>query len=914
MGLAIKCALLLVAASLVLLLLNSKVLEGALRLASHKDGEVGAVTRDGGPGFLSRFRMLVGLDHHRPRHRRRRQSSADPSPSPSPAPMLVHEARPAPAPAPLHHARQRRMPLKTHGHIAPARSVARRLGGGRHTGIPMAAIVALAVAGACVLVLGVAMAAVSLRRSRKLQRKPLKLLFHGSRAHRSPCATMKVSSHPSPDLLYPGSVVQRQEDYPIVKGSSQSRSLSVLTTPSKSAELTVCHYIVRASQNLQSDEADSFHSVPGSRSSSGGSITESPMQISDKNITYVSSSLPHRDDSDSPSSSSYQSLSPDFSSHFSPKAPTSIVSDCIHVGNTFCHLPEDPEVEEAEEIAKATNTSGSMGHPEAPKAELRYPTSGYSSTHYATETTPSETNPAFSVPNIDFNLDSKEATRSLAEEVKLKPNSAFSVSNINFNLDSKGSTRSLAEEGKFKPSSATSTLKTPPPPPPPIKPPSGLKGQNCGQPPLPPPLPIQIQVGKNGLPLQRLKPLHWDKVRAAPNCSMVWNDIQSSSFEFEFDEQMIKSLFAYNFQGSAKNEDPKSKTLPTSKHVIEHHKLQNTTILLKTLNASTEQVCSYITEGSGLSTQQLEALVKMKPSEEEEKKLLDYDGDINMLDPAENFVKVLLAIPMAFSRIEAMLYKGTFDDEVAHLRMSFALIKGACSELRSSKLFLRLLEAVLKMGNRMNVGTIRGGASAFRLDALLKLSDIRGADGKTTLLHFVVQEMVRSQGLKASDKLSGTSRSCPATLAGREEYLVLGTKFVSELSNELGNVKKVASIDLDTLKSSISNLSHGLAQLRRLVGKDLTCNYRNQSFLQCMISFQTHAENTMHELKATEADVLQQVKELTEYYHGEVGKNESNLLHIFVIMRDFLGLLDRMCREMRGSKNIQPLNIVLPLR
>jgi len=73
--------------------------------------------------------------------------------------------------------------------------------------------------------------------------------------------------------------------------------------------------------------------------------------------------------------------------------------------------------------------------------------------------------------------------------------------------------------------------------------------------------------------------------------------------------------------------------------------------------------------------QQLEALVKMKPSDEEEKKLMDYDGDINMLDPAENFVKVLLAIPMAFSRIEAMLYKETFDDEVAHLRMSFTLIK-----------------------------------------------------------------------------------------------------------------------------------------------------------------------------------------------------------------------------------------------
>lgn len=73
--------------------------------------------------------------------------------------------------------------------------------------------------------------------------------------------------------------------------------------------------------------------------------------------------------------------------------------------------------------------------------------------------------------------------------------------------------------------------------------------------------------------------------------------------------------------------------------------------------------------------QQLEALVKMKPTKEEEEKLLNYDGDINMLDPAENFVKVLLTIPMAFPRMEVMLYKENFDDEVAHIKMSFAMIE-----------------------------------------------------------------------------------------------------------------------------------------------------------------------------------------------------------------------------------------------
>ena len=46
----------------------------------------------------------------------------------------------------------------------------------------------------------------------------------------------------------------------------------------------------------------------------------------------------------------------------------------------------------------------------------------------------------------------------------------------------------------------------------------------------------------------------------------------------------------------------------------------------------------------------------------------------------------------------------------------------------------------------MNVGTNRGEATAFKLDTLLKLVDVKGTDGKTTLLHFVVQEIIRSEG------------------------------------------------------------------------------------------------------------------------------------------------------------------------
>ena len=116
----------------------------------------------------------------------------------------------------------------------------------------------------------------------------------------------------------------------------------------------------------------------------------------------------------------------------------------------------------------------------------------------------------------------------------------------------------------------------------------------------------------------------------------------------------------------------------------------------------------------------------------------------------------------------------------------------------SSKLFLKLLEAVLKTGNRMNVGTARGGAMAFKLDTLLKLADVKGADGRTTLLHFVVQEMIRSQKPAAA-------RAAPDIAAG--------------LAAELTNVRRTATVDLDVLTTSVSGLSQGLSWIRAVVGR-----------------------------------------------------------------------------------------------
>ncbi|GMI65370.1 Formin 11 [Hibiscus trionum] len=441
-------------------------------------------------------------------------------------------------------------------------------------------------------------------------------------------------------------------------------------------------------------------------------------------------------------------------------------------------------------------------------------------------------------------------------------------------------------DGPFSPRIASNALPSPPSIPP------------------PPQLPQYSPIGKDGTPLPKLKPLHWDKVRATPDRSMVWDKLRSSSFEL--DEEMIESLFGYNIQNPMKNDEAKSKTPSPSKHVLEPKRLQNITILLKALNVTSEQACNALMKGNGLVLQQLEALVRMVPTKEEEDKLYGFKGDINDLGSAEKFVTALLRVPFAFLRAEAMLYRETFDDEVIHLKSSFSMLEEACRELRSSRLFLKLLEAVLKTGNRMNVGTVRGGARAFKLDALLKLADVKGTDGKTTLLHFVVQEIVRSEGMRVSNSIMGkiNQRNKSRTAEEQEEdYRRMGLDLVSGLSTELHHVKKTATVDLDVLASSVSNLSDGKAKLQHLVRVELWTDEKSGDFVGSMNSFLDYAEKNLKEVEGNEHEVLLHVREIREYFHGDVSKvDEANPLRIFVIVRDFLGMLDHVCKELRNFK------------
>ncbi|MBA0863818.1 hypothetical protein Goshw_026275 [Gossypium schwendimanii] len=409
----------------------------------------------------------------------------------------------------------------------------------------------------------------------------------------------------------------------------------------------------------------------------------------------------------------------------------------------------------------------------------------------------------------------------------------------------------------------------------------------------------------------KLKPFFWDKVKADSGQSMVWHEIRGGSFQFN--EEMIETLFGYQAANNKNNEKKEKAAEPAVQYIqiIDARKAQNLSILLRALNVTTQEVVDALQEGYRLPGELLQTLKKMTPTQDEELKLRLFAGDINQLGPAERFLKTVVEIPFAFKRIDALMFMSTFPEEVASLKESFATLEVACTKLKNSRLFLKLLEAVLKTGNRMNDGTYRGGAHAFKLDTLLKLSDVKGTDGKTTLLHFVVQEIMRYEGIKCVRQQNSSQSQSLGSFKGvdfveyndqdnEDHYRSLGLEVVSAVTTELEDVRKASAIDADALTSTVAKLEGGLRKTKEFLDSDMKETESETQFYLSMTCFVDAAESDIKILSEEEKRIMEHIKSAADYFHGQAGTKEG--LRLFAIVRDFLTMLDKVCKEIRDTR------------
>ncbi|WZY86713.1 hypothetical protein YC2023_033097 [Brassica napus] len=335
---------------------------------------------------------------------------------------------------------------------------------------------------------------------------------------------------------------------------------------------------------------------------------------------------------------------------------------------------------------------------------------------------------------------------------------------------------------------------------------------------------------------------------------------------------------------------------PSEANTVPHQptvrKSQNKAIVLKSLGMTKEEIIDLLTQGHDPDSDTLEKLSGIAPTPEEQTEITEFNGDPTKLADAESLLfHILRAVPSAFYRFNVMLFKINYGSEVAQQKASLQTLESACDELRARGLFMKLLEAILKAGNRMNAGTARGNAQAFNLTALRKLSDVKSVDGKTTLLHFVVEEVVRSEGKRAAmNKISGGGIADASREEQEIEFIKLGLPIIGGLSSEFTNVKKAAGVDYDSFIATTLALGTRLKETKRLLeqskGKEDGC----------LTKLRVITEEQLR--------IMDLVKKTTNYYQAGALK-ERNLFQLFVIIRDFLGMVDNACSEIARTQRKQ---------
>ncbi|GFP97687.1 formin-like protein 8 [Phtheirospermum japonicum] len=418
----------------------------------------------------------------------------------------------------------------------------------------------------------------------------------------------------------------------------------------------------------------------------------------------------------------------------------------------------------------------------------------------------------------------------------------------------------------------------------------------------------------NGVQM-KLKPLHWDKVTANADHSMVWNEINNGSFRF--DDDLMETLFGYTTNTHKPTTDKSNKS---SHHhansnslssaqifLLDPRKSQNTAIVLKSLPISRKEILDALLEGRGLNSDTLEKLTKICPTQDEITKILNYNDNPKKLADAESFLyHILKAVPSSFICFKAMLFRSTYVSEILYLKQSLQTLELGCTELRTCRIFFKLLEAILKAGNRLNAGTNRGNAQGFNLNALCRLSDVKSTDGKTTLLHFVVEQVVRSEGKRfLIDKDDDSEKNSDIILDIKNpkkekdtEHVLLGLKVLESLNTDFVNVKKASEIDCDNLFSMCSILTRKVDEIKGMLKncKDI----ESGGFLREMKGFLEDCEEELNVVRDEEKRVVEIMRKTTAYYQAK-DKLGINCLQLFVIVKDFLNNVDQVCAEI-GTK------------
>jgi hypothetical protein len=306
---------------------------------------------------------------------------------------------------------------------------------------------------------------------------------------------------------------------------------------------------------------------------------------------------------------------------------------------------------------------------------------------------------------------------------------------------------------------------------------------------------------------------------------------------------------------------PKVKALK----VLDAKAAQNISILLGTLRMPHRDVRNLVlsVDDEKVTEQMLQQLNKFMPGKDEMLQLMGFRDRVNDLSEAEQFGVVMSDVKRLPERLECMVFRVRFPEEVDELKPMVSAIISACREIRTSKKFGRVLEIVLLMGNYMNAGSRNQQSYGFDLSYLTKLSSTKSADQKTTLLHFLANTVE----IRFPD--------------------------VMDFQNELRNVEEASHASEESMKSAMKAMEDGMKKVKAEVKHHPKPQSKEDKFIEKMKAFLSTGEGACTKLKDQVTLMEKKYEDISSYFSFDPKK---------VPMEEFFGDLSTFIKEFERAR------------
>ncbi|XP_072288451.1 protein diaphanous homolog 1-like [Eucyclogobius newberryi] len=175
--------------------------------------------------------------------------------------------------------------------------------------------------------------------------------------------------------------------------------------------------------------------------------------------------------------------------------------------------------------------------------------------------------------------------------------------------------------------------------------------------------------------------------------------------------------------------------------VLDGKSAQNLSIFLGSFRLPYEEIKNAILEVNEkiLTESMVSNLIKQLPGPEQLSVLAEMKDEYDDLAESEQFGVVMSSVKKLTPRLQAILFKLQFEEQLNNIKPDVVSVAAACEELTKSQSFSKLLQITLLVGNYMNSGSRNGKAFGFSISYLCKLRDTKSADLKMTLLHFLAE-------------------------------------------------------------------------------------------------------------------------------------------------------------------------------